>query len=193
MDEEKNLSIEEAAARQRQLFGSRLRTLRKNAGLTQQQLADYAGVKPPVIVRYETGRALPRPQTIEKLAGALGVPVTDLGGSTNKAKKIKLVNFFNSLQDPDFKAKAKLSDDGDNVIITDPHPEGSLELEFRFDTFAEIMQKTESDTDFYLIPWRMLALRMFLRENIYSAIMAEMEKDDPETAAKIKKLYAASK
>lgn len=185
-----NLNIKETAEQQRRLFGERLRALRKSAGLTQQQLADRAGFKSPVIVRYEAGRALPRPQAIEKLAAALDVPVADLDGSNNNADKIKLVNFFNSLHDPkDFKAEARLS--GNDVIITEPNPEGVFETKFSFETFAKIMQKTEADTAVYLIPFRMLALRMYLHENILSAVITEMEKDDPETAAKIKKIWAS--
>ena len=190
MKDNKNLNIREAARQQRLLFGERLRTLRKNAGLTQQQLAERSGFTASVIARYESGGSLPRPQALEKLAAALGVPVSDLDGSNSNADKIKLVNFFNSLHDQkDFRAEAKLS--GDKVIITEPDPEGCLEIKLPFEEFYKIMDKTEADTVAYLIPWRMLALRMFLRENIYSAIMAEMEKDDPEAAAKLKNIMAS--
>ena len=185
-----NLSIQEAAKQQRRLFGERLRTLRKSAGLTQQQLADKAGFKSPAIVRYEAGRALHRPQAIEKLAVALNVPVSHLDGSADNADKIRLVNFFNSLHDSkDFNVEARLS--GDRVIITEPNPEGVFETKFSFETFAKIMRKSETDTAAYLIPLRMFALRMYLHENILAAIIAEMEKDDPETAAKIKKIWAS--
>ena len=186
----KNINIREAAEQQRRLFGERLRTLRKDAGLTQQQLAQRSGFTVSVIARYEAGGSLPRPQAIEKLAAALGVSAADLDGSNNNADKIKLVNFFNSLKDPkDFKAEARLS--GNDVIITEPNPAGVFETKFSFETFAKIMQKTEADTVAYLIPFRMLALRMYLHENILTAVMAEMEKDDPETAAKIKKIWAS--
>ena len=192
MKDNKNLNIQEVANQQRRLFGERLRMLRKNAGLTQRQLAEGSGFTTSVIARYEAGGSLPRPQAIEKLAAALGIPVSDLDGSTDNAERIKLVNFFNSLQDPkDFKAEAKLS--GNNVMITDPDPEGALEIEIPFETFAKIMRKTETDTEAYLIPWRMLALRMFLKENLYATVMAEIEKADPEAAAKLKKYILADK
>lgn len=57
----------------RQTFAERLRSLRKNAGLTQQQLADKSGIGKSVIARYETGGAMPRPKTVEKLAAAMDV------------------------------------------------------------------------------------------------------------------------
>lgn len=190
MKDNKNLNIQEVANQQRRLFGERLRMLRKNAGLTQRQLAEGSGFTTSVIARYEAGGSLPRPQAIEKLAAALGVPVSDLDGSTDNAERIKLVNFFNSLQDPkDFKAEARLS--GDRVIITEPNQEGVFKTEFSFETFAKIMRKSETDTVAYLIPLRMFALRMYLRENILAAVIAELEKDDPETAAKIKKIWAS--
>ncbi len=69
----------------RKKFATRLKTLRTNAGLTQKQLAERSGMKDSVIARYETGGALPRPRTIEKLASALEVPPYVLDtGSTNK-------------------------------------------------------------------------------------------------------------
>ncbi len=191
MNEEKNLSIQEAAAQQRRLFGERLRTLRKNANLTQQQLAEKAGLKAPVIVRYEAGRALPRPQAIEKLAAALGVPVSDLDGSSSKADKMKLVNFFNSFLDPkDFKTQAKLSSNYEKVIITDPDPLESFEIELPYEVFSKVMKKSEADTDNYLTHWRTLAFRMFLKENIYAEIIKTMEKHDPEITAKLKEFIA---
>lgn len=67
------VTVEQAAAQQREIFAERLRTLRKNAGLTQAQLAEKAGMTASVIARYETGKAMPRQKAIEKLAAALNV------------------------------------------------------------------------------------------------------------------------
>ena len=57
----------------RKTFAERLKYFRNNAGLTQQQLADKSGIGKSVIARYETGGAMPRPKTVEKLAAALDV------------------------------------------------------------------------------------------------------------------------
>ncbi|MEV7801935.1 helix-turn-helix transcriptional regulator [Microbispora sp. NPDC088329] len=52
-------------------LGELLRRLRKDAGLTGKELAQLAGVAQPTISRMETGRLLPTPETVERVAGAL--------------------------------------------------------------------------------------------------------------------------
>lgn len=53
---------------------NRLRTERTKRGWTQDQLADLSGHHQPEISIYETGGAFPRPESIQKLADAFGVP-----------------------------------------------------------------------------------------------------------------------
>ena len=67
------VTVQQAAAQQRELFAERLKTLRNNAGLTQAQLAEKSGIHPALITRYETAGAMPRQKAIEKLAAALDV------------------------------------------------------------------------------------------------------------------------
>jgi len=52
--------------------------LRKDRGLTQEQLAEAVGVRQPRIAEVERGDANPRLDTLAKLAFALGVPVAAL-------------------------------------------------------------------------------------------------------------------
>ena len=54
-------------------FGNRLRQLRKDRKLTQQQLAELIGVKNSVISFYEVGERIPSPDVLRKLALALHV------------------------------------------------------------------------------------------------------------------------
>ena len=54
-------------------FGSKLRQLRKEKGLTQMQLASMIGVKNSVISFYEMGDRVPSPEVIKKLAVSLHV------------------------------------------------------------------------------------------------------------------------
>ncbi|MGV7963670.1 helix-turn-helix transcriptional regulator [Photorhabdus tasmaniensis] len=54
-------------------FPERLTTLRKERGLTQQALADMAGVAVLQIRRYEGGSAQPTLEVIRRLAISLGV------------------------------------------------------------------------------------------------------------------------
>lgn len=49
-------------------FGSRLKTLRKQAGLTQQQLATQLGITKSVVSFYELQSRSPSPEVLAKLA-----------------------------------------------------------------------------------------------------------------------------
>jgi transcriptional regulator with XRE-family HTH domain len=57
---------------------SRLGLLRQRKALTQQQLADRAGVNRVTVARLESGRDDPFPTTVRKLADALGVDPEEL-------------------------------------------------------------------------------------------------------------------
>jgi len=56
---------------------SRLRAIRERKALTQDELADMAGVSRQTIVKIEGGLE-PRPPTVRKIASALGVEPSDL-------------------------------------------------------------------------------------------------------------------
>jgi transcriptional regulator with XRE-family HTH domain len=62
----------------RVLFGRRLRQLRRQKDLTQEQLAEAVGVSVEFISNMERGVNAPSFETLEKLAEALGVPVEEL-------------------------------------------------------------------------------------------------------------------
>lgn len=59
-------------------IGERIRTARKQAGLTQKQLADRLNVKYPNIAQWELGTRNPKLETLLKIARALNVTVYDL-------------------------------------------------------------------------------------------------------------------
>lgn len=59
-------------------IGDRLRELRKQALLTQGQLAERSGVGIATIVRIERNQVEPHARTIRKLAAALGVTPAEL-------------------------------------------------------------------------------------------------------------------
>lgn len=56
------------------MLGDRIREARKNASLTQAELAEKIGVKRSVISKYENGTISPKYDTILKIAEALNVP-----------------------------------------------------------------------------------------------------------------------
>jgi transcriptional regulator with XRE-family HTH domain len=57
-------------------FGSRLKQLRQDAGLTQKELAERAGLTLEGVAQLERGRRKPSWETVLALAKALGVPCT---------------------------------------------------------------------------------------------------------------------
>lgn len=71
-------AIEAIAARGRQSLGNRIRRSRLDAGLTQKSLAGAASIGRVTLVRIENGEQSPKFKTLDALANALGVRVTDL-------------------------------------------------------------------------------------------------------------------
>lgn len=59
-------------------FGRRLQTLRRNAGITQEQLADKTGLTMESISNIERGLFGPKFENLEKIATVLDVPVKEL-------------------------------------------------------------------------------------------------------------------
>lgn len=62
-------------------IGERIKTIRKEKGLSQAKLADASGLKKITISEYEAGKYKPRTENIIKIADALGVPPFQIGGS----------------------------------------------------------------------------------------------------------------
>jgi transcriptional regulator with XRE-family HTH domain len=59
-------------------FGKRLRKLRRNMDLTQEQLADKVGVSLNFIGQMERGENAPSLETVQKIAEVLNVDVSEL-------------------------------------------------------------------------------------------------------------------
>jgi len=62
----------------RKKFGKRLQTLRRQAGLTQEQLAEAAEISVDFLSMVERGINAPSFENLEKLAKALGVSIQEL-------------------------------------------------------------------------------------------------------------------
>lgn len=60
------------------LLGKRIREIRKNCNLTQEQLAERIGIEIPSLSNIETGKNYPNPETIEKIAKGLRVRIFEL-------------------------------------------------------------------------------------------------------------------
>lgn len=60
-----------------QLFGKRIKELRKRQGLTQEKLSEIMEVDPKTINRLENGYSFITYENLEKLASALNVEIKD--------------------------------------------------------------------------------------------------------------------
>lgn len=68
--------------------GAHLLALRKNAGLTQVEVAEALDVAKANIANWEWSSKPPRAELLPKLADILGVPVADILGSTPSTPKL---------------------------------------------------------------------------------------------------------
>jgi transcriptional regulator with XRE-family HTH domain len=68
-------------------FGTKLRTLREKAGLTQVELAKRAGLHSQGVVKLERGEREPAWATVQALADALGVDCTAFTNGRDSAAK----------------------------------------------------------------------------------------------------------
>jgi transcriptional regulator with XRE-family HTH domain len=59
-------------------FGKRLQNLRREAGITQEQLADKTGLTVESISNMERGLYGPKFENLERIAAVLKVPVREL-------------------------------------------------------------------------------------------------------------------
>ena len=59
-------------------FGIRLKTLRKEKGLSQEELALKSGLNRPYISAIEKGKRNVSLEVMEKLAGAIGIGIEEL-------------------------------------------------------------------------------------------------------------------
>ncbi|MBP2620345.1 helix-turn-helix domain-containing protein [Streptococcus panodentis] len=65
------------------MFPERLKKLRKEAGLTQKQIAEKFGIKQPNYQQWESGKRKPSGETLEKFADFFSVSTDYLLGNTD--------------------------------------------------------------------------------------------------------------
>lgn len=77
----------------KETLGDRIQLLRKQAGLTQVELAEKINVSKSQFIRYESKNVQPPADTMNKLADALGTSVDYLiSGDKNEKAKTSLKN-----------------------------------------------------------------------------------------------------
>ena len=74
------------------LFGKRIKELRKQKNLTQEQLSEMLGVFQKQIGNIETGKTFTTMVNLEKLAFVLGVNVQDLFDYNHQKSREELIN-----------------------------------------------------------------------------------------------------
>ena len=191
MKNNENLSIQENAKFQRQLFGERLRALRKNSGLTQQQLAEKSGFTASVIARYEAGGSLPRPQALEKLAAALGVPVSDLDGSNFDLDLNVLLSKNIAARLKKCSIHAEFKDTLRSVTLSGPDIDNKT---LPFDDLRKVIEKTDKEVKELLAPLCDKYFNDLLKVNLKVYDSDEMLRErEPEVIAKIKKVFELTK
>lgn len=72
--------------RNQEQLGRYLRVLRRQQNLTQEQLAERAGIHPTFVSRIESGRAMPSLDVLARVARALGVSSADVLRATLDAE-----------------------------------------------------------------------------------------------------------
>lgn len=68
------------------MFTKRLKELRKEANLTQKQVAEHFNISQSAYAQWETGKLNPKKETIQMFADFFNVPYTYLTGETNSKK-----------------------------------------------------------------------------------------------------------
>ena len=80
-----------------QLFGKRLKELRKNKKYTQEQLAELIGLDPKQICRIENGVCFTTFDTLQKISDIFNVEIYDLFYSSHKKSRKELIKEINNL------------------------------------------------------------------------------------------------
>lgn len=62
----------------KKLFGKRLRELRKRKRMTQEKLAEMAGIEPRNLLKIENAQTFPRIKTLQKLMEALETSAAEI-------------------------------------------------------------------------------------------------------------------
>jgi transcriptional regulator with XRE-family HTH domain len=89
-------------------ISERLVRLRKEKGLAQKELANRSGISPRMIAYYETEVSHPSLDKLEKIAGALGVSVPELLGTSTTKNASEQTDFLSSVNTKTLKQFKKI-------------------------------------------------------------------------------------
>ncbi len=126
------------------MFSERLKTLRTEMGLTQNQLAQELGLSNKTISVYEKGTSSPTLETLEKMASYFGVTIDFLiGYSNDRNPKVRQLSGALNLSLDAIRALIVLTDSKDNSNVLSSLLENSNFAKFM--TFVAIYVKASSE------------------------------------------------
>jgi len=87
--------------------GEKIKQARKNAGITQKNLGDKLGVSPVMISQYESNTRNPKLQTLQKIADALNVTLSDLLTSDTilNSEKSDITDWLSTMEEESYRDK----------------------------------------------------------------------------------------
>ncbi len=92
------------------MLSDRLKLLRNNAKLSQQQLADILGIDRSTYTYYETNKTNPSIPLLLKLSGIYGITVDELVGNQNTLRLNDSEGDFSDNPEPDGGEAAEISE-----------------------------------------------------------------------------------
>ncbi len=120
----------------------KIKKIRLEKGLTQKQLAEKCGMYESQIRKYETGKANPKIETLQKIADALEVPIIELRDDLDLFGE-RVINYF------DFQRQIIEEAIKDEELLLDDYrilnTAGKAEARKRIQELTEIKRYTEKE------------------------------------------------
>lgn len=123
------------------MFSTQLRKHRKNNGYTQKQLADVVGVTQQAVAKWETKKASPNPEILQKISSILNVTVDTLLDGTTPTNKSKISKDLNK-----FLQESEIVFEGNTYNLTDEDRELVIKaLEVAFAAVKQVNKFRKGD------------------------------------------------
>lgn len=124
------------------MFSTQLKKYRKNNGYTQKQLAEAVGVTQQAVAKWETDKASPDPEMLQKISSILNVTVDSLLDGATPKDKSKMPKDLNK-----FLQQSEIIFDGDTYNLTDEDRDLVMKsLEVAFSAAKRANKRKKGDT-----------------------------------------------
>lgn len=123
------------------MFSAQLKKYRKNNGYTKKQLAEVVGVTQQAVAKWETKKASPNPEMLQKISSILNVTVDTLLDGTTPTNKSKMPKDLNK-----FLQQSEIIFEGNTYNLTDEDRELVIKsLEVAFASVKPVNKRRKSD------------------------------------------------